>query len=406
MPKPRKKEQIVCTFYAWLLGQRGGIFAADGRSNSPSLGRHSLGTRDRNEALRALQRLDQVMAVRFGRASSSVLHENQQDLLDLEEGWKQYERYIGRPQVMGGARPATAKRYGAIRDKFLPFVRRQGITVWNQVTRSTIVAYASFLDEEEYAYGTQYLELTMVKSIMKWFVENGLLPATCRISQPLRKPDESSTYCWSAAEVAAIVDMCNENKELGWLGDAVTGLACSGLRISELAGLRWADVDLVTKVISLIDESTLAASKVRRPARVMKSRRSRSFPIHPQLETLLKRIPRAADAFVFHGAQGHRLEPDDVRRILVRDVLTPLAKKFPTPPGEIGFQDGRLHSFRHYFCSVCANEGIPEQVLMTWLGHANSRMIKRYYHLHNAEAQRQMRRVKFISKAGRKRSAD
>ena len=77
-------------------------------------------------------------------------------------------------------------------------------------------------------------------------------------------------------------------------------------------------------------------------------------------------------------------------------MLTPLAKKFPTPEGEIGFKDGRLHSFRHYFCSVCANTGVPEQVVMRWLGHQDSAMVRHYYHLHDDEAQRQMQRLNFV----------
>ena len=51
MPKARKKERIVTPHFIWLLGQRHGIFVADGRSNKTDIGRHSLGTRDRKEAM-------------------------------------------------------------------------------------------------------------------------------------------------------------------------------------------------------------------------------------------------------------------------------------------------------------------------------------------------------------------
>jgi integrase len=80
-------------------------------------------------------------------------------------------------------------------------------------------------------------------------------------------------------------------------------------------------------------------------------------------------------------------------------VLTPLAERFPTRAGGTGFIDGRLHSFRHFFCSLSANSGVPEQVLMTWLGHRDSKMVRHYYHLHPEEAQRQMARIRFLGKA-------
>ncbi|QDT65201.1 tyrosine-type recombinase/integrase [Calycomorphotria hydatis] len=76
------------------------------------------------------------------------------------------------------------------------------------------------------------------------------------------------------------------------------------------------------------------------------------------------------------------------RQILVRDVLEPLAGEFPSENDELGFNHGRLHSFRHYFCSMCANSGVPEQVLKPWMGHQSSRMIRRYYCLHDEESRR------------------
>lgn len=64
MSKPRKKEKIVCRYYTWLLGQRQGVWYADGRSNVPPLGRHSLGTRSPEEARQQLLHLDLTMAAR------------------------------------------------------------------------------------------------------------------------------------------------------------------------------------------------------------------------------------------------------------------------------------------------------------------------------------------------------
>src|SRR4051812_41379552 len=53
---------------------------------------------------------------------------------------------------------------------------------------------------------------------------------------------------------------------------------------------------------------------------------------------------------------------------------------------------GRLHGFRHYFCSQSADSGTPEQMLMSWLGHRDSEMIRLYYHQRDADARRQMGR--------------
>ena len=399
MPRPAIKRRIVGRYFTWLLGRRNGVYYADGRSNVPALGRHSLGTRDETEALAALARLDLVRAVDVGRADRAALDAAPPEALVLEQGRALYEAHVARPRVTGGARPSTAKRYRAVLDKFTAFCRERGVTRWDQITRAVLEGYAAWLDAEGYAYASEYLELTTLKQALKWFVEVGRLPASCLFRLPLTKPQGTDTYCWTPEEVRAIVAHCAADPELAWLGQVLTALACTGLRISELAGLRWSDIDLARNTITLTDEGKRGRYRERRKARETKTGRSRAFPIHPDLRRVLEVLPRHPDGLVFHGARGGILKPDRVRRAEIRDVLDVLADRFPTPAGEIGFRDGRLHSFRHYFCSCCANSGVPEQVVMQWLGHRQSAMVRHYYHLHDAEAQRQMRRLDFISRS-------
>jgi integrase len=168
------------------------------------------------------------------------------------------------------------------------------------------------------------------------------------------------------------------------------------MRISELAALRWADVDRAANVIRLTDETTRAPRKASGERRQTKNSRSRAFPVSTELKQVLARLQPRNDGAIFHGPLGGRLKPDTVRTVLIREVLTPLADRYPSPPEDLGFKDGRLHSFRHFFCSTCANSGVPEAVVIKWLGHRDSQMVRHYYHLHDAEAQRQMQRLKFI----------
>jgi len=400
MPAKRKKERLVGTHFVWLLGQRGGVYYADGRSNRPAAGRHSLGTKDRAEALQATQRLDLVRAVELGLADRSLLTSAPPEQLSLAEGRRLYLQHVTRPRVVGGARPTSAKRYKAVFDKFEAFALSEGIRSWNQVNRQSLEAYAAHLDDQDYAYATEYLELTTLKQMVKWLAEEGHLPAASVIRLPLAKPQGTTTYCWRAEEVWKMVEYCRQRPELLWLGDVLTALTCTGLRISELAALRRTDIDLDRNVLTLTDESTRARRSTDQKVRQTKSGRSRSFPIHADLRVVLGSTSTAPDGLVFHGPKGGRLKPDTLRQVLIREVLRPLSAGFQAPPNQGGFADGRLHSFRHFFCSACANKGVPEQVVMQWLGHRDSAMVRHYYHLHDDEAQRQMRRLNFLSDAG------
>jgi integrase len=119
-----------------------------------------------------------------------------------------------------------------------------------------------------------------------------------------------------------MVEHCRACHGLHWLGAVIVALASTGLRISELASLRWTDLDLRSKTIRLTDERASRRCKGR-TVRRFKGRRGRSLPVHDVLK------------------------PDTVR--FIREVIKPLKERFPTPPEGLGFEHGRMHGFRHYF---------------------------------------------------------
>ena len=136
------------------------------------------------------------------------------------------------------------------------------------------------------------------------------------------------------------------------------------MRISELASLRWSDVDFESNSIMLADETGRVRGRGAVQIRQAKNRHGRTFPINAELRPVLEAMDGQSDGRVFHGPRNGILSPDVARRTLIKEVPKPLESKFKTPEGEIGFEHGRLHSFRHYFCSVCANRGVPEQVVI------------------------------------------
>jgi integrase len=398
VPKKREKEKIICPYFTWLLGDRNGVYTVDGRSNPIDAGRHSLGTRERNQALENLKELDRVRAVELGLADRGILNASGSDALALEKGRDLYMQFVGRPAIAGGAGKTTVKRYRAVFDKFLTFAMKKHVTEWNQVTKNILSDYAAWLDGESYAYATEYLEITTLKQAIKWLIQEGYLPQSALIRLPVKKPSGTDTYCYRPAEVAAILDFCRQHPELNWLGNIVTGLATAGVRISELAALRWSDMDGGLQMLQIVDERH-RRRRAGGEVRTTKTGRSRAFPIHEELRRVLETLPKSADGRIFHGPRGGRLKADVVRRVLIRDVLEKLQGQFPTPSGEIGFINGRLHSFRHFFCSKCAQSRVAEHVVMSWLGHSSSKMVRHYFHLHDDESQRQMKRISFLSDA-------
>lgn len=395
MPARRKKERIAGAHFMWLLGVRNGIYFADGRSNHPhNVGRHSLGTNDRQNALDQLRRLDLVKAVEFGLVDRSILNESNDSLLLLAEGRDFYLKHVERPPVLGGAGKSTVKRYRAIFNKFIPFAHEEGVRHWQLVSKRLLESYGSWLDDQDYAPASEYLELTTIKQAMKWLAGEKHIPSACLFAMPLMKPKGTTTYCYQPEEVDAIVSLCFADDNLVWLAEITVALATTGLRISELASLRWDDLDFTANMLRLRDMRHRSTRSTRETARSTKTHKDRNLPMRQELRDILAAKSRHPDGRVFHGPLGGLLKPDTVRNVLIRDVLTPLTKRFSASPG---LRDGRLHSFRHYFCSMSAMNRVPEQTLMSWLGHQDSKMVRHYYHLHDESSQMHMARVEFLN---------
>jgi integrase len=397
MSNRAKNELIKCQHFSWRIRRRSnGLWLADGRSNQIDVGRHSLGTSDRTEAIKLLSKLDAIVAADRGFAPKPLPTDGV--TLSLEAGRKHYEKHLQRPPEVGGVRPSTQKKYRAAFDKFIDFATKTGITDWNSVTAQTLTDYASHLRLMEYAGNTIFKELVTLQQARKWLVREKHLAGDERLNLRIRKCEGQRAYCYTKEQVAAMVEHCRKTQSLAWLLHVIVALACTGLRIAELASLRWTDLDLTNQFLHLTDESGRALGAGSQ--RTTKSGRSRSLPIHPDLMQELKQVSRR-DAFVFHGPRGGRLKPDTVRRALINQVIEPLLVRFPSVEGEQGFADGRLHSFRHYFASMCAlNPELTERVTMHWLGHQDSAMVRHYFHLHNAESRRQMARLSPIGNTG------
>lgn len=397
----KKPGLIRCRYFSWTLYVRAGRWYADGRSGNAAkgLGRYSLGAADKAAAIEALHQLDGLRAVELGFAPRTALDDRDATALGLVDGRKRYEAYVARPKVLGGASANTVKRYRPVFDKFLAFAAACRVSTWNAVTADVLERYATHLDAEGYEYATEYLELNTLKQAIKWMVSKSLLPSTAVLNLPLKKPNDTTTYCYTPAEVVAIIEFCKRTQGLRWLGDVVVVLTHTGMRIGELVDARWEDVDDGMKWWEIPDHSRRGTLADRKHGRSNKSRRSRKVPVHPLVREVLQRLrqERHGDGRIMHGPHGGVLKPDTVRIVLKREVLAPLSQEFPALPGADGLIDGRLHSFRHFFCSWCANNAVPERTLMTWLGHADSRMVKRYYHLQDDESRRRMEELALVS---------
>ena len=135
----------------------------------------------------------------------------------------------------------------------------------------------------------------------------------------------------------------------------------------------------------------------REDAERTKTGESRKIPIHPELRKLLKKRTATPGPWYFTAEPSNRYPAGD-------HWINPkkLNERFLGVAERVGLHTGRdalgftLHSLRHFFETHCVNQGTPQRVIDTWMGHQSDRsMAAVYYHLSDEDSQAFMQRVEF-----------
>ena len=208
MPKRRKNEPVQCVYFRWKLYRRKGAWYADGRSNNPPCARHSLETTSEEEARRALVELDFQQAVQHGLAAPRVNVQQSGESLAIADGIELYLAEIRSRQLTERLSANSVQRYGSVAKNFLTFCAARGKQFWNQVNSAFVREYVTWLDDKGRASNTQYLEVTFVKQCVNFLIREKHLSEAHRIQLKMYRPEDSDRYCYTPAEVAAIVGHC------------------------------------------------------------------------------------------------------------------------------------------------------------------------------------------------------
>jgi integrase len=135
-----------------------------------------------------------------------------------------------------------------------------------------------------------------------------------------------------------------------YLWPIVTIAIHTGMRRSEMLTLRWGDVDLRRRTITLSQT---------------KNNERRVIPINATVAAMLKAWPRVVGADrLFPGVNGPMVTRAFERACRKADVA-----------------NLRLHDLRHTFASYLAMGGVNLRAIQQLLGHRDLRMTARYAHL-------------------------
>jgi excisionase family DNA binding protein len=135
----------------------------------------------------------------------------------------------------------------------------------------------------------------------------------------------------------------------------------TGMRVSEILGLTWPDVDLERGHITVKAESS-------------KSGRARVIPVNKALAAVLSVLKTKAG-----GKQGHVFLYQDPATGKQRPVKT-IRKAFNQACRRAGIKNLRFHDLRHTFGSRLSSRGADLVSVKNLLGHANLKTTEVYLH--------------------------
>jgi integrase len=161
----------------------------------------------------------------------------------------------------------------------------------------------------------------------------------------------------------------------------ILAAAMTGLRQSELLGLRWRDIDWTAQRIRV--RNTYVRGEHSKQGKSDLSTR-RSVPMADRLARELDRYSKRTayrndDDLVFaHPQLGSPLDRSKV------------TKRFKTACKDAGVRPVRFHDLRHTFATRLAASGQPLRTIQEFLGHADSKTTQIYAHYAPSEHELQM----------------
>ena len=148
-----------------------------------------------------------------------------------------------------------------------------------------------------------------------------------------------------------------------------------GMRIGEICGLCWEDIDWEKKLLHVRHNAKRVHDESRRCRMIcsnkLKTQSScRSFPLHPEVEQLLRqRQPRRPSGPVMTARYGLPLHPER------------LSAQFRQFLKEHDLRHIRFHDLRHTCATLLLHEGCSLREIQSYLGHASYLTTTRYAHV-------------------------
>ena len=264
---------------------------------------------------------------------------------------------------------STVTAYRVVLDDMIGWLERSGREA-SAFQEQTLVAYLDdYQRRAQPAAATYYRRFTLLRRFFRWLSARAGVPDPFLELEPPGKPRQEADWL-TPAEFARLLEAASAPPHrLRGLADrdrlVLLALVATGLRRSELIALDWGDLDLDGPRPSVL-------------VRCGKGRKPRRQPLAPalarELADLRRRLHPSAEAPVFTGLAGRRLQPTVLANIIRRTAARARIDKHVT-----------AHTLRHTAATWLRQATGDARLVAEYLGHADLSTVSRYAHVAPAE---------------------
>lgn len=254
-----------------------------------------------------------------------------------------------------GKANATVIAYSKDIEQLVDFLSKRSKTLLAEAVPQDLEDFKELLKKQRYTSKSISRKINSIKSFFRFCLSEGLLDSnpTQEISQP--KFDQAPPRILSRLEYRALRDSCRADSRMYAI---VEILLQTGMRISELAALQLADIDLEREVIYIQAQNSREARRI--PLNVAAKKAVLDY---------LRLRPRAKEKTLFLTKT--------CRPFLVRNIRTAIDRYFRLA----GIKDAKVNDLRHTFVVEQLKAGTPLVYVSQLVGHKRITTTEKYLHL-------------------------
>jgi integrase len=267
----------------------------------------------------------------------------------------------------------TGARHEQVMREFIEFLGPKARLNIAGITSRDIAGFRDKRESTGLAPATLNIDIALVSAAFNSAWKQGHVSVNpCLAIEPL-KDKKQRKHVFTPTQVAALVKAA----EGDWSG-LILAAFYTGARLSDVANLRWSNVDLVSEIKTIRFHPRKGGGEV-------------VTVIHPALEDYLLSMPtpNSDDEFLFPSLAERNASTlsNWFRKIMEHAHIEHHEVRKRISKGGRSVSALSFHSLRHSFSSILANAGVSEELRMALTGHRDRDIHAGYTH-HELESLR------------------